>query len=64
MSVDPVKDIKAKILMLDNFLIDYEKATMELGNGSFTVNVDNLKKQKKELGELLIKVEENTNANN
>ena len=57
MSVDPVKDAKAKILMIDNFLLDYEKATLDLGNGDFTVNVNNLKKQKALLGELIEKEE-------
>tara|TARA_R110000796_G_scaffold10941_1_gene36641 strand:+ start:5443 stop:6900 length:1458 start_codon:yes stop_codon:yes gene_type:complete len=57
MSVDPVKDAKAKILMIDNFLLDYEKATLDLGNGDFTVNVNNLKKQKALLGDLIEKEE-------
>ena len=29
MSVDPVKDAKAKILMIDNFLLDYEKVKIK-----------------------------------
>tara|TARA_R110001632_G_scaffold81535_1_gene181585 strand:- start:222 stop:1679 length:1458 start_codon:yes stop_codon:yes gene_type:complete len=57
MSVDPIKDAKAKILMIDNFLLDYEKATLDLGNGDFTINVNNLKKQKALLGDLIKKEE-------
>ena len=43
--------------MIDNFLLDYEKATLDLGNGDFTVNVNNLKKQKALLGDLIEKEE-------
>lgn len=63
MSVDPIKDAKAKILMIDAFLLDREKAAMDLGNGDFNTIVNNLKKEKELLVDLIEK-EENLNDNN
>ena len=57
-SVDPVKDVKAQILMIDNFLGTREKSTSDLGNGDFETNVD-IQKKEIELIEPLIPKEEN-----
>jgi len=61
-SVDPVKDVKAQILMIDNFLGTREKSTSDLGNGDFETNVDIQKKEKELLEPLIPKEENNTNG--
>lgn len=38
-SVDPQKDVKAKIMAIDNNLTTKEQATVDLGNGDFETNV-------------------------
>lgn len=44
-SVDPQKDVKAKVSAIDNFLLTREQATVELGYGDFETNIDILKKE-------------------
>jgi len=58
-SVDPQKDVKAKVTAIDNHLLTREQATSDLGHGDFETNVDILKKEK-ELIQPLIPQEENT----
>lgn len=50
-SVDPQKDIKAKVAAIDNNLCTREQATSDLGFGDFEINTDILQKEK----ELLLK---------
>lgn len=50
-SVDPVKDVKAKVMLIDNNLTTHEKATKDLGNGDFEANVKQLEKEKEILKE-------------
>tara|TARA_R110001632_G_scaffold40001_2_gene99884 strand:+ start:390 stop:1826 length:1437 start_codon:yes stop_codon:yes gene_type:complete len=45
-SVDPVKDAKAKIALIDNNLTTREKATRDLGNGDFEANAKQLEKER------------------
>jgi len=45
-SVDPTKDVKAKVNAIDNHLLTREQATEELGFGDFETNVGILKKEK------------------
>lgn len=45
-SVDPVKDAKAKVTLIDNNLTTREKATRDLGNGDFEANAKQLEKEK------------------
>ncbi len=45
-SVDPQKDVKAKVSAIDNHLLTREQATVELGFGDFETNVNILKKEK------------------
>lgn len=45
-SVDPQKDVKAKVSAIDNHLLTREQATEELGFGDFEQNVSILKKEK------------------
>jgi capsid protein len=65
-SVDPVKDVKAHVLAIDNFLGNREKSTSDLGHGDFETNVDILEKEKELLLEkkLIIKEETKPNDNN
>ena len=63
-SVDPVKDVKAHILAIDNHLGTREKSTSDLGNGDFETNVEIQKKEKELLEPLIPKEENNTNDNN
>lgn len=44
-SVDPVKDAKAKVTLIDNNLTTREKATRDLGNGDFEANAKQLEKE-------------------
>jgi lambda family phage portal protein len=44
-SVDPVKDTKSKVEQIKARLTTYEKATRDLGNGSFEDNMNNLEKE-------------------
>jgi len=62
-SVDPVKDVKAHILAIDNHLGTREKSTSDLGHGDFETNVEILKKED-ELLKPLIPEEEVNNDNN
>jgi len=62
-SVDPVKDVKAHILAIDNHLGTREKSTSDLGHGDFETNVDILTKEKEMIKDLIPKEEEN-NGNN
>lgn len=48
-SVDPVKDVNSKLLAIKGRLTTYEKATRDLGNGSFEDNVNNLQKEEEML---------------
>lgn len=57
-SVDPLKDIKAHVLAVDNNLGTREKSTSDLGNGDFTTNVDILGKEKELLLEKKLITEE------
>jgi lambda family phage portal protein len=57
MSVDPMKDINAKVKSIENNLTTYDRATMELGTGNFEENVEQLKKEK-ELLKPLIEMEQ------
>jgi lambda family phage portal protein len=62
-SVDPAKDVKAKILAVDGNLCTREQATEELGFGDFEQNVDVLSKEKELLlQKKLIKAEAVTNG--
>jgi len=45
-SVDPMKDVNAKVKAIDNNLCTYELATSDLGYGDFETNVDILSKEK------------------
>ena len=45
-SVDPVKDAKAKVTLIDNNLTTREKATRDLGNGDFEANAKQLEKER------------------
>jgi len=53
MSVDPTKDVRSKVEAINNYLLDREKATLDLGNGDFMTNVNNLKKEKEALKDLI-----------
>ncbi len=44
-SVDPQKDIKAKVLAIESNLVTHEQATLELGNGDFETNINILEKE-------------------
>lgn len=61
-SVDPTKDVKAKVNAIDNHLCTRELATVELGFGDFETNVDILTKEKELLEPLITKEENNTNG--
>lgn len=50
-SVDPVKDVNAKVTAITNNLTTRSKATRDLGNGEFEVNVKQLEKENKMLDE-------------
>ena len=50
-SVDPIKDVKAKVLAINENLATREQSTVELGNGDFEINAEILKKEE----ELLLK---------
>jgi len=56
-SVDPIKDVKAKILAIDNYLGTHEQATSDLGNGDFEDNIEILKKEKELIEPLIPKQE-------
>ena len=60
-SVDPVKDAKAKISLIENHLTTRTKATQDLGQGDFERNVKQLEKENDLLEEsnLLKKEDEN-----
>lgn len=45
-SVDPIKDVKAKVMTIDNLLGTREQATSDLGNGDFETNINILRKEK------------------
>jgi len=45
-SVDPQKDVKAKVTAIDNHLLTREQASVELGFGDFETNVGILTKEK------------------
>lgn len=45
-SVDPIKDAKAKVTLIDNNLTTREKATRDLGNGDFEANAKQLEKER------------------
>ena len=62
LSVDPLKDANTKIKLIDNNLSTHDRATMELGTGSFEENVEQLKKEKELLKPL--KEEDIPNDNN
>jgi len=64
-SVDPVKDVKAHVLAIDNKLGTREKSTSDLGHGDFTTNVDILEKENELLLEkgLILKPEEEIGTN-
>ncbi len=57
-SVDPTKDIKAKVLAIDNNLCTRELATSDLGFGDFETNADILQKEKELLLEKKLIIEE------
>ena len=61
-SVDPTKDVKAKVTAIDNHLCTRELATVELGFGDFETNVDILKKEKELIEPLIPKEESTTNG--
>ncbi|MHA1193229.1 MAG: phage portal protein [Promethearchaeota archaeon] len=63
-SVDPVKDVKAHILAIDNYLGTREKSTSDLGHGDFETNVDILTKEKELIKDLIPKEEIDTNDSN
>lgn len=44
-SVDPVKDVKAKVAAIDAHLVTREQSTLELGYGDFETNIEILKKE-------------------
>ena len=58
-SVDPTKDVKAKVNAIDNHLCTRELATVELGFGDFETNVDILTKEKDLIKDLIPKEENN-----
>ena len=62
-SVDPVKDVKAHILAIDNFLGTREKSTSDLGHGDFETNIDILTKEKEMIKDLIPKEEVNNDNN-
>ncbi len=65
-SVDPVKDVNAKVTAIDNNLTTRTKATRDLGNGDFETNIKQLEKENKMLDEanLSIKEEDEEDINN
>lgn len=64
-SVDPIKDAKAKILLIDNNLTTRTKVTKDLGQGGFEVNIHQLEKEQEMLKNLNeIKRKEEANDNN
>lgn len=60
-SVDPMKDVKAKVAAVDAFLTTREKATIDLGNGDFETNVKILEDEKELIKKLI--PEETINVN-
>jgi len=63
-SVDPIKDAKAKILLINARLGTHEKATSDLGNGDFEANTVILEKEYELLKSRGLIIEESENANN
>ena len=64
-SVDPVKDAKAKISLIESNLTTRTKATRDLGQGDFEINVKQIEKENIALKEanLLKEVEDDNNQN-
>jgi len=62
-SVDPIKDVKAKIAAINENLLTREKATSDLGHGDFEANTIMLEKEYETLKTRGLIIEESLNVN-